>query len=280
MSKIRYLITSKVVLGLLLIVTCASNAESLRVSSSVKGLHIVAIDKIPPAPLMTVTENTALNCERDPPETQEGKIITGLGWKVINEVSSGDVVAVGFFSQGEDGTSGSCFVKNGNVAIFEKGNLQALVYGDEIKDDSSSMIGVITKTNLRNTFRLREFFPGVPAVADLYYNGKVARVQPLAPLEPYCEGTAPVPNVYGKPITTARKSLINYGWKPDVSETDENDPSAKQLNKKGVTEVDTCSGTGFGFCNLYYAREGGASLRVTTMGDDFTVTNYDVDCPK
>jgi len=86
--------------------------------------------------------------------------VAGKGWRVINEIQQGDVIIVGFFSQGVDGTSGSCFIKNGNVAIFDKGKLSALIYGDEIKDDGYSMTGAVSKTNLKNTFRLREFLPG------------------------------------------------------------------------------------------------------------------------
>ncbi|TDN54833.1 hypothetical protein EC843_101891 [Buttiauxella sp. JUb87] len=255
-------------------------ADGLQVSSTVNGLHIIATDKLPSAPPELTTEEQALNCDRDPPQTGEGKSVSTQGWKVIDEVSSGNTTIVGFFSKGEEGTSGSCFVKNGNVAIFNKGILQALIYGDEITDDSYSILGAVSKTNLVNTFRLREFFPGMTAVADLIYDGKVARVKPVAPLEPYCEGTAPVPNIFGKDIKSARKALINYGWIPEKVEADRGDTRARQLNDEGVTEVNSCSGTGFGFCNFDYKREGGASLNVMTVGDDFTVSDYGADCPK
>lgn len=257
-----------------------ATAQELQVSSTVDGLHIVATDKLPSAPPEASSDEQILNCDRDPPKTQAGISVSTLGWKVIDEVSSGDTTIVGFFSKGEDGTSGSCYVKNGNIAIFNKGILQALIYGNEITDDSSSILGAVSRTNLSDTFRLREFFPGMTAIADLFYDGNVARIKPVAPLEPYCEGTAPVPNIYGKDIKSARKALMNYGWIPEKVEVDNGDTRASQLNDEGVTEVNSCSGTGFGFCNFDYTREGGASLNVMTMGDEFTVTDYGAECPK
>ncbi|KJM56111.1 hypothetical protein B5M10_23645 [Pluralibacter gergoviae] len=74
--------------------------------------------------------------------------------------SRGTLLSSDSLARGGEGTSGSCFIKNGNVAIFDKGKLSALIYGDEIKDDGYSMTGAVSKTNLKNTFRLREFLPG------------------------------------------------------------------------------------------------------------------------
>ncbi|MCG0456675.1 hypothetical protein L6R44_11210 [Enterobacter cloacae complex sp. ECC445] len=257
-----------------------ASANISKVSSAVDGLHIVAINKLPVAPQEASTDEPVLNCDRAPPVSPEGIAVSSLGWKVINEITSGDLTIIGFFSKGEDGTSGSCFVKNGNVAIYNKGVLQALIYGDEITDDSNSLLGAVSKTNLNNTFRLREFFPGMPAVADLFYDGNVARVQPIAPVEPFCNGIAPVPNIYGKDIKSVRKLLKNYEWKPENIEADQGDYIAKKLNTEGIVEVDSCSGTGFGFCSFNYQREGGISLNVITMGDDYTVTDYSANCPK
>lgn len=259
----------------------SSASENIpKVSSTVDGLHIVAINKLPAAPQKTPSDEPVLNCDRDPPRTIEGKAVSSLGWRVINEISNGDLTIVGFFSKGVDGTSGSCFVKDGNVAIYSKGSLQALIYGDKITDGSNSPLGAVSKTNLNNTFRLREFFPGMTAVADLFYDGNVARVQPIAPIKPFCNGIAPVPNIYGKDIKSARKLLKNYGWKPENTEADQSDSIAKELNSEGINEVYSCSGTGFGFCNFDYQREGGISLNVITMGDDFTVTDYGAHCPE
>lgn len=158
--------------------------------------------------------------------------------------------------------------------------LRALIYQVSITNDSYFSLGAVSKTNLKNTFRLREFFPGMMPIADLYYNGHVARVQPVAPLEPYCEGRAPVPNIYGRDINSARKLLVNYGWQPSEGAADSNDSTTERLNDEGIHEVSSCSGTGFGFCSFDYQREGEILLFVTTMGDDFTVTDYAATCPK
>ena len=118
------------------------------------------------------------------------------------------------------------------------------------------------------------------AVADLFYDGNVARVQHITSIEPFCNGIAPVPNIYGKDIRSARKLLKNYGWKTENTEADQSDSIAKELSSEGIAEVDSCSGTGFGFCNFDYQREGGISLNVVTMGEDFTVTDYGAHCPE
>lgn len=160
-SRFTYCLICACKLLFLTITFPSSASENIpKVSSTIDGLHNFAINKLPAAPQKIPPDETVLNCDRDLPRTIEGKAVSSLGWRVINEISNGDLTIVGFFSKGEDGTSGSCFVKDGNEAIYSEGSLQVLIYGDKITDGSNSPLGAVSKTNLNNTFRLREFFPG------------------------------------------------------------------------------------------------------------------------
>lgn len=46
-----------------------ASANTLQVTSIVKGLRIVAIDKLPAAPQDITSESDEYNCERDPPQS-------------------------------------------------------------------------------------------------------------------------------------------------------------------------------------------------------------------
>ena len=264
---------------LLSMVAGSGLAADLKVSSSVKGFHIVATTDLPQAPQSETTNKSLSNCRVDPPETAAGKIVAGQGWHVMSEVEAGNNTIISFFSEGEDGTSGSCFVKNGNVGIFEGNQLKAIVYDDVVKKGAWSSIGRVSSTNQSNVFRLSEYTPGDQPVVDLYISGNLARIQPLALVEPFCKGMAPVPNVVDKPVERARQQLMGYGWSP-IPGDDEHDSRLEELRSKGIIEGDACSGTGFGFCEFSYKRESGASLNITTVGDDFMIANYGVTCPK
>ncbi|EDR0945151.1 hypothetical protein A4K52_003672 [Salmonella enterica subsp. arizonae] len=68
---------------LFLTITFSSSASVNipKVSSTVDGLHIVAINKLPAAPQKTPSDEPVLNCDRDPPRTIEGKAVSSLGWR-------------------------------------------------------------------------------------------------------------------------------------------------------------------------------------------------------
>ena len=103
----------------------------------------------------------------------------------------------------------------------------------------------------------------------------------MAPQETLCGGKAVVPNIYGKPINEARRLLWARGWAPVPTRPAPEAASREgELAKRGVTEVEGCSGTGFGYCSYNY-RGGGGLLSVATVGEgDFpTVSGYSVTCP-
>ena len=102
----------------------------------------------------------------------------------------------------------------------------------------------------------------------------------MAKLDRVCDGTAQLPNLYGMPIAKARNLLTQHGWKPVARNRtqDEIGYAITDLVRQGFTEVDDCSGTGFGFCRFDYAGPAG-TLGVTTVGDgDSPVADYTVQC--
>ena len=107
-------------------------------------------------------------------------------------------------------------------------------------------------------------------------------IQPLSAQEAVCRGTASVPNVYGQPINRARDLLARNGWSPVIPRRppgERPDVRVADLIRRGVPEVEDCSGTGFGFCSYNY-RGDGRTLNVTTVGDgDYPdVSGYAVRC--
>ncbi len=93
-----------------------------------------------------------------------------------------------------------------------------------------------------------------------------------------------MPLIYGQPVDRARAALAQAGWSP-LPYTGERGPQglAPDIAAAGVTEVEECSGTGFGFCAYRYRGPAG-DLSVTTMGDFGAdgslpvVAFYGVDC--
>lgn len=88
-------------------------------------------------------------------------------------------------------------------------------------------------------------------------------------------------NVFDMPITEAREQLQAAGWLP-VPQPKEKWGQQPDLQDMGVTEAETCSGTGMAFCSYVY-RGQNATLHVTTAGEldeDHIpgVAFYDVDC--
>lgn len=72
----------------------------------------------------------------------------------------------------------------------------------------------------------------------------------------------------GELYATARKVLMADGWTP--IKNDEADREHNVVKNLGFTEMDTCSGTGVGYCNFLWEQKDGLVLTVTTVGNDET----------
>ncbi|WP_232630268.1 hypothetical protein [Methylobacterium sp. Leaf118] len=249
---------------------------AVRVASSVEGVEVAALASVPKAP--PEIGETAL-CARFivAPKSPAGRRVTEAGWAVTGEARLGRFQAVSFAGRFTQGTSGSCEIGNGNVGIFEGQSLRAVAYA---RKGATRSIGRLVPFG--DGLRLWDggFLPQPLADLRLDAVGGGVSVVPLAPIEAICGGKGLVPNVYGQPITRAREWLRQAGWRPVTGPAPE-DPRSREgdLVRMGVAEVESCSGTGFGFCAYGYAREG-VALSVTTVGDgdDPSVSGYVVDC--
>jgi hypothetical protein len=81
------------------------------------------------------------------------------------------------------------------------------------------------------------------------------------------------PDVVHKQILMARASLMKAGWRPRETvlvnadgERENQWGDAGMLYRAGVTEVESCSGTGANYCVFNY-RKGSACLRLLTQGE-------------
>lgn len=89
----------------------------------------------------------------------------------------------------------------------------------------------------------------------------------------------------GKSYATARKVLSASGWKPvnnyrNLSKIDRAHNVVKNLR---FYEMQSCSGTGVGYCNFIFKNKNGKTLTVTTVSNDETeggkpkVSGYRID---
>ena len=266
----------------LLLAPLAAQAQLPAVRSDLPGYRIVASDTLP-APTRRQDFGDGGFCGNLPiePKTAAGRQAAALGWYVTSEARLAGYTAVGIFSRGESATSGTCLVQDGNVVVYRGDTPAAIVYEPPRADGEAGSIGGVVTTLSSERLRISDFTPAGFENADLLLGPDSVAVVPVAAMETAC-GSVALPNLRGKTIPQARKLLAPHGWRPagepeeGVSDLD----AARGFRKQGLTEYESCSGTGYGFCSVRYAHPGGAVLHVTTVGDDGTVSTYGVDCPK
>jgi hypothetical protein len=252
----------------------------LMLSSRTIGLDLVALSALPTAPQGQGETDFCSHLFLEAVTTPGGQDATGKGWHVTAELPFGDLTAVSFIGRAIPATSGACELLDGNVGFFSGDQLVALLYGTEA---DSAMVGRIKSFGEGGLRVLSGDIIPMP-VADLDRTGTGIVALPLAADEPVCDGTGTVPNIYNLPIDQARERLIAAGWRPVPGPVESQDYSpAKDLAAAGVTEVEDCSGTGFGFCAYRYSGPAG-ELEVTTVGEGGedgslpAVVAYGVEC--
>jgi hypothetical protein len=245
-------------------------------TSRVKQLRITAASMIPQAPVRGGVELCSNYAHV--PESPGAVTVAKAGWTVTGEATVGRYQAVSFVSGFEPATSGTCQLDDGNVALFKDGKPEAIVYGAK---GVAQPIGFIKQ--IEGGLQILGGDVLNQPVANLHVDdeGSVTIV-PVAASEKVCGGKASVPNVRGMPINKARETLIEAGWTPAPRGQPARaieDSRAFVLARKGVTEVESCSGTGMGYCSFDYNAPAGG-LSVTTVGDaDWpTVDRFGVDC--
>jgi hypothetical protein len=246
-------------------------------TSNVAGVSFNAVAKLPKAPASASTQSEC-NGFVKAPQSPAARLVAKAGWGVTGEGRIGKYRAVSFAGSFEPSTSGSCYIGKGNVAIFDGETLVAIAYAPSS--------GKLTIANVlpfeEDSLRIWDG-DAVPApVADIrVVDGKGLVIQKLAAKELACGGGTPIPNIYGMPITKARKLLAKSGWETvgNGDAAGREDEREADLAAMGVTEVASCSGTGFAFCSYDYKRPE-AALAVTTVGDneDPSVAEYAVRC--
>lgn len=260
----------------------ADTPGAIRVQSMVEALRIVPLQRLPRAPASAAGEARA-DCRHllAAPRTPAGRQVADAGWGVTGEAVIGPYQAVSFVGSFERGTSGSCQLGQGNVGLFRGAALAFVVYAPAGGSRSIGRAMALDGVGLR--IWDGDFLSQPMADLRLGADDSPA-IQPLAAQETVCNGKGSVPNIYGRPINEARTLLERSGWSPVSPRRpagERLDGRVADLVKRGVPEVEDCSGTGFGFCGYGYRGTVGA-LSVTTVGDDDypKVSGYGVRCGK
>lgn len=243
--------------------------------SELPAIMVTETTKLPKGPL-SADGNHDCQGNYAEPETAVGLYVQEHGWGVISEATLGDYHLVSFAGEFLTGTSGSCGIEQSNIGIFAGSDLKAILY---TANKTDQLIGVLDERQ-NGTVRIwGGDFVSLP-VADIDISETGLVVGAVAAEETFC-GAAVVPNIYDAPITEARKALKTAGWKP-VPQPREEFGQQGDLHDIGITEAESCSGTGFGFCRYNY-RSAGALLDLTTVGELYedsvpTVVDFAVTC--
>jgi len=246
---------------------------TLTVSSRVPGIEITKLAALPKAPL---SASTRQDCGTlDQPKSDGGKVANALGWGVTGEARLGAYDVVSFAGKFEASTSGSCDISAGNVALFQGHQLVAIIYASS---HSRQSIGNIRSIDDKLRILDGDLIPMPVGDLQLAIDHAI-EVDLLPDADPICNGQGAAPNLYGKSIRKARKTLMTQGWRPVKSSP--SDPLAKHLQERGIVEANDCAGTGFAFCGYYY-RKGNMELSLTTFGDGDvpTVADYATVCER
>lgn len=267
-------------LGLTLLLPAAAqagastNALAPRVVSELKDIRMKALNSLPKAG-GSASDRNGCPWRVLQPKSTAARLVAAQGWAVMADVPLGSYRAISFAGQMEAGTSGTCNITQGNVAVFDGDKLLALAYG---KSAHEAAIGNLTALEGGAVRVWSGDVIGSP-VGDLRVEADgTVRLGKLAGEESVCKGQARVPNVYGMPIDKARKALADKGWKPVRIKPDGESRQAG-LIKRGIVEVESCSGTGLAYCSFSYTGAAGA-LSVVTAGEKGlpNVVGYDTKC--
>lgn len=254
--------------------SASANAPAPRVVSELKDIRVKALTGLPKAG-GSASDRNGCPWRVLEPKSPAARLVTAQGWAVMSDVPLGSYRAVSFAGQMQAGTSGTCHITHGNVAIFDGDKLVALAYG---KSADEAAIGNLTALE-GGAVRVWDGDVIGSPVGDLRVEADgIVRLGKLADEESVCKGQAKIPNIYGMPIDKARKALADKGWKPVRIKPDGESRQAG-LFKRGIVEVESCAGTGLAYCSFSYTGAAGA-LSVVTAGEKGlpNVVGYDTKC--
>jgi hypothetical protein len=256
----------------------AADDQLLSTVSELKGLKFTLLNKLPAAPAKS-GDTQACAASIVQPTTKAGRLVAARGWSVTGEAKVGGFQAVSFAGRFEDGTSGTCSITDGNVAVYDNDVLVAIAYAERSSKLSIGRIAGLEGGALR--LWSGDFLPA--PIGDIELTGdNTLRLGAVAGAETLCAGKAVVPNIYGMSIDKARAALAAKGWSPVPAEPNgESDASSREadLIKQGIPEVDGCAGTGLAYCSFNY-RGAAGTLAVSTAGEDDLpqVVGYEATC--
>ncbi len=232
-------------------------------------------------------------CRNQSPQSAEAEAVAGQGWLIMAEADAAGYRLVTFAGHAQSGTSMTCLRSDGGIALFRDGVLRALVQERRrpppaVERDAIALFGM-RPTLLgalepldQGGFRIFDGDYVGRAVADLQVapDGSVS-ITPQAAVDTVCGGRLQLPNIHNMPINRARANLVDHGWVPTLRSSDNPPETAREVGfvKQGLPEVETCSGTGVGYCNFAY-HKAGAVLTVTTAGEASNppVVGYRMQC--
>lgn len=243
------------------------------IENGVPGLRLVAAASLPRAPDAPAP---GANCtDRRDAGSEGARVAHRLGWRVSAEAPLGRYDAVAIYRRASDGTSGSCYIEDGSVVVFDGDAVVAIAFDPDAEAGAPADLGTFAPA-AGPRLRLYPGMPGVP-LGDLVATGTGLALASFPESEAACGGRLTLPRLFGDDILGARAKLVAAGWQPMAPDVVAAPWVPDDLRARGVVEGE-CAGTGFAFCGFDYRTAGGARLDVTTIGEDYAVYDYDVTC--
>lgn len=260
----------------------SAEASDLAVASELPDYAFVRLAALPRSP-ETAPADEYCNGYAATPESPAALIVAKAGWIVTSEAPFAGFTVVSFTSGFDPGTSAMCFARNANIAVFEGEALVALAYSKQPdREDDRSPLSKVTPLEDGSGLQVLTDPPGAP-LGELKGHAKALRLTARGSEHAFCDGKTIVPDIYDKGIDRARKLLLARGWTPEPpADPPREYDLAHRMAARGLTEAETCSGTGVGYCGWSY-RGKAARLGVTTVGGDADpagniVVGYGVTC--
>ncbi|SFK03653.1 hypothetical protein SAMN03159338_3076 [Sphingomonas sp. NFR04] len=261
-----------------------ASASELPLVSDLAAYKLVQAQRLPRSPERSRLDE-ACSGYRPKKQSAVAQWVRRAGWIVTSEAPLGKFKVVSFVSGFDPGTSGLCFARNANLAVFDQGRLVALAFRKHStsKDDDTSPLGPVEALEDGSGLLVWTDPPGMP-VGELRLAETGLRLANRAKAHRYCHGRVKVPDIYGEDIPSARKMLSAEGWRPDPpAEKPGKLDQARVWVEKGYVEAERCAGTGVGYCSWNY-RAAAGRLAVVTVGGggtgqgDTAVSSYGVEC--